>query len=102
MATKKAEEKAVFSIKGMSLANIRKLSDNVIAFSLLGNGLGLYNLRIVEGKKGKFIATPQQQGKDKKWYNIYAVYFSAEDQEKIIKAVEAKMPEEEEEPEIDF
>lgn len=93
MATKKNEEKPVFNIKGMRIANVRKVGEKVICFSLLGNGLGLYNLRVVSGSKGKFIGSPQSKGKDDAWYDQYAVYFSEEDQKKVIAAVEKKLEE---------
>ncbi|MFA5089931.1 MAG: SpoVG family protein [Candidatus Omnitrophota bacterium] len=35
-------------------------------------GLIIKGLRIVDGKKGLFLAMPRQQGKDGRWYN--AVY----------------------------
>lgn len=99
MSKKTTTEKPTFSIKGMKLGNVRKLSDKVIAFSLLGNGLGLYNLKVVSGAKGNFIATPQTKASNGEWYNQYAVYFSDEDQKKIIKSVKAKLKEEEEDEE---
>ena len=91
MATK--NEKPNFNIKGMKVSNVRRLSDTVICFSLLGNGLGLYNLRIVNGSKGKFIGSPQTKGKDGSWYDQYAVYFAEDDAKKIIAAVEGKLQE---------
>lgn len=87
MAKKTEEKKPDFNIKGMKVANVRQLSDTVIAFSLLGNGLGLYNLKVVDGAKGRFIVVPQTKGKDGAWYNQYAVYLSDDDQKKIIKKV---------------
>ena len=87
MAKKTEEKKTDFNIKGMKVANVRQLSDTVIAFSLLGNGLGLYNLKVVDGAKGRFIVVPQTKGKDGAWYNQYAVYLSDDDQKKIIKKV---------------
>ena len=91
MAAKK--EQPTINIKGMKVEKVRKLSDKVIGFSLLGNGLGLYNLRVVNGAKGKFIGSPQSKGKDGKWYDQYAVYFSEDDAKKVIAAVEAKVEE---------
>ena len=89
-------EKTYLNIKGMKVANVRKLGDKgVISFSLNGNGLGLYNLRIVPSAKGDFISTPQQQGKDGKYYAMYQVYFSPEDEKRVIKAVKDKLPKEE-------
>lgn len=95
MAKKKEtnnQEKVTLNIKGMKLANVRRLSKEVVVFSLLGNGLGLYNLRVVNGQKGKFIAAPQSKGKDGNYYGQYAIYLSDEDQERIIKAVLEKAP----------
>lgn len=91
-ANKAAEEKVFFDIKGMKVTNVRKLSDKAIAFSLLGKGLGLYNLRVVAGKNGDFVASPQTKGKDGNYYSVYAVYISDEDQKKIISAVLKKLP----------
>ena len=104
MATKKetAEQKPVFSIKGMTVANVRKLGENVIAFSLLGNGLGLYNLRVLNGRNGEFVATPQEKGKDEKYHSLYAVYLSEEDEKRVIAAVKGKLPKEEEPKDIPF
>lgn len=91
------KDRVTLNIKGMKLSNVRRLSDKVVAFSLNGNGLGLYNLKVIEGKNGKFIATPQEKAKNGEYYNIYSVYFSEEDEAKIIKAVLDKVPEKKEE-----
>ncbi len=100
MADKKQnKERATLNIKGMKLSNIRRLSEKVVAFSLNGNGLGLYNLKVIEGKNGKFIATPQEKSKSGEYFNIYSVYFSEEDEQKIIKAVLDKVPDKKEEDE---
>lgn len=100
-------EKKYFDVTGMKAINIRRLGKSgVIAFSLLGNGVGFYNLRIVEGKNGEFIAAPQSKGSDGKYYSQYAVYITDEDQARIIKAVKAKAPDpepaEQEDDGIDF
>ena len=93
MATKKNEERVYFDITGMKVSNVRELGKGIIAFSLLGKGLGLYNLRIVNGKNGEFVAVPQEKGKDGNYYNVYNVYLADEDQQKVIKAVKTKLPE---------
>lgn len=88
------KEKVFLNISGMTIGNVRRLSKTVIAFSLLGNGLGLYNMRVVDGKNGKFVAAPQEKGKDGEYYNIYSAYISEEDQKRIIEAVLKKVPDE--------
>lgn len=82
-----------FNIKGMRVGSARRIGNKgTIVFSLLGNGLGLYDLRIVNGANGQFIAAPQQRGKDGKYYAEYAIYLSKEDEERVMKAVIAKLP----------
>ncbi len=102
MAAKGETNKTFFAIKGMKIANVRRLSEKVIAFSLLGNGLGLYNMRIVNSDKGEFVASPQEKGKDGKYYAVYAVYLTDDDQKKIIKAVKEKLPDESTDEDIPF
>lgn len=101
MAKSNKKDQPTFSLKGMKVANVRRLSDTVIAFSLLGNGLGLYNLKVVDGSKGRFIGVPQTKGSDDKWYNQYAVYLSEEDQKKLIKKVDAELEDDDDEDDED-
>lgn len=95
MAEQKTKE--YFSVKGMRVTNVRRIpGTEVITFSLNGNGLGLYNLRIVTGgASGKFIAAPSTKGKDGKYYSQYAIYLSPEDEERVMRAVIDKLPSEE-------
>lgn len=97
MAYKTKEKKEIqntyFDIEGMKVQNVRVLSEDVLAFSLNGKGLGLYNLRVVNGKNGKFVSVPQTKGKDGKWYNQYALYLTDEDQAKLIEQAEALIAE---------
>ena len=88
------QEREYFSIKGMKVTNVREIGaeNPTIFFSLTGKGLGLYNLRIVKGARGSFIASPQQKGKDGKYYDLYSLYLSNEDEERVMKAVIDKLP----------
>lgn len=91
---KEVNEKVFFNLKGMKVMNARRIPNSTtISFSLCGNGLGLYNLRLVKGgPSGAFIATPQSKGKDDKYYPQYALYLSDEDEDRVIKAVIDKLP----------
>lgn len=97
MAYKTKEKKEIqntyFDITDMKVQNVRVLSEDVLAFSLNGNGLGLYNLRVVNGKNGKFVSVPQTKGKDGKWHNQYALYLTDEDQATLIEQAEALISE---------
>lgn len=94
MAKTNNTQRTYLNIKGMKVQNVRRLG-KVLAFTLTGNGLGLYNMRLVNGKNGYFVAPPQVKGNDNNWYNQYAVYLEAEDEEKIIKRVLELVPAEE-------
>ena len=94
MAKTNNTERTYLNIKGMKVQNVRRLG-KVVAFTLTGNGLGLYNMRLVNRKNGYFIAPPQVKGNDNNWYNQYAVYLEAEDEEKIIRRVLELVPAEE-------
>ena len=99
MANKKNENKKpaeYFNISGMHVERVRKIpGSSVITFSLLGKGLGLYNLKIVNGSRGEFIAMPASKGTDGNYYNQFAVYFSDDDASRIISVVKDKLPKEE-------
>lgn len=99
---KQNQEREFFAINGMKVSNVRKIpGTSVISFSLLGHGLGLYNLKIVKGSNGEFIAAPSSKGKDGNYYAQYAVYLSEEDQKKVIGVVKSKLPDDEDEPDPD-
>lgn len=100
-SNEKKNEKPMFKAEGMKVANVRRLSDTVVAFSLLGAGLGLYGLKVIDGSKGKFIATPSQKGKDGKYYDVYAVYFDEKVAKAIIKKVESMIEDADEDDEED-
>lgn len=99
MANKKNDNKKpaeYFSISGMRVERVRKIpGSSIITFSLLGKGLGLYNLKIVNGSRGEFIAMPATKGTDGNYYNQFAVYFSDDDAARIIGVVKDKLPKEE-------
>lgn len=91
MAKKKIEEKGYLSLAGLSVGHVRKVSEKIITFTLAGKGVALYNMRMIEGARGTFIAPPAHKGNDGKWYDDYAVYFSPEDQKRIAEAVVAQL-----------
>lgn len=94
-STEKSTEKEYFSITGMKVTNVRRIGDTgIISFSLQGKGLGLYNLKIVKGAHGEFIAAPSTKGKDGAWYPQYAVYLTDDDAKRVIGVVKDKLPSE--------
>lgn len=91
MATKKAEaEKVYFNIgENWEVDNVRVLDFGTF-FTLRLDGLTLYNLRVVPGGKNydTFIASPEEKGRDGKYYKLFNLYLDDDDTEEIIAAVE--------------
>ena len=82
-----------FTVKGMRVTNARRIpGSSTVSFSLVGKGIGLYNLRLVNSANGAFISTPSTKGKDNKYYPQYALYLTKEDEEKVIKKVIELLP----------
>lgn len=86
-------EKKYFNVKGNNgrVENVRLISDKVACFTLKCDGVSFYNLKVVDGRKGQFIAVPSQKGQDGKYYNQYGLYLSDEDAADIIDCVIAKV-----------
>ncbi len=74
-----------------SIKNVRLVSDKLVTFTLRGDGVSLYNVRLVEGSNGRFITASQHKGSDGKWYNDYGLYISEDDQKKLIDEVLAQL-----------
>lgn len=62
-------------------------NDNVL-FDLELNGVRIYGLSVIAGRNGDFIAFPQRQGKDGKYYSIAWAKLSEEDTKDILAEVE--------------
>ncbi len=58
----------------ISVERIYRLPENgpVKAFVdlTIDNALLIKGIRILDGKKGLFVSMPQEQGKDKRWYDL--------------------------------
>ena len=93
MGFKKNEnsEKTYLEVGKYAIKNVRMVSDTLVTFTLRGDGVSLYNVRLVEGTKGSFISASQHKGSDGKWYNDYGLYISKDDQKKLIDEVLAQL-----------
>ena len=75
---------------GYTIRNTRYISNTCIGFSLDIKGLVLYNLRVVDGRNGLFLAMPSDKGSDGNYYPKYNLYLTEEDSKALIdKVVEA-------------
>ena len=67
--------------------NARVVTDDLITFTLKCHGFSLYNMKLVNGKKGYFITPPSVKGSNSAYYNQYAIYLSEEDEKSLIDSV---------------
>lgn len=81
--------KSYLSIEGATVQACHLISDRICVFTLNVPGATFLNLKVVDGKNGEFIAMPQSKGRDGQYYDLYRVYLSEKDAQRIISAVEA-------------
>lgn len=82
------DDKPKLNIKGATVSGCRFLSDKVIAFTLNLPGLALYNMKVICGKNGMFVAPPQNKSnKSDRWVDAVGVWLSERDEYDIAQAV---------------
>lgn len=79
--------KSCLSIEDATVQACHLISDMVCVFTLNVPGATFLNLKVVNGKNGEFIAMPQSKGRDGQYHDLYRVYFSEKDTQRIIDAV---------------
>lgn len=67
--------------------NARVVTDDLITFTLKCHGFSLYNMKLVNGKKGYFITPPSVKSSNGAYYNQYAIYLSEKDEKDLIDSV---------------
>lgn len=93
---KRNEEKKMRDFEVVSARSWKGKDGKEVVFftmKLEVNGLDLvfYDLTVQEGKKGDFIAVPSKKGKDGKFYSIYYLNLTDEEQTDIMKQIEGKL-----------
>ena len=90
-ATKKSEttERKYIMINSIVIPekNVRVVSGkngDMVFFTLVLNGVTIYNCRVATGKNGDFISFPQNKGKDGKYYSVAYAPISPESEKKIL------------------
>lgn len=81
--------KSYLSIAGATVQACHLISDRICVFTLNVPGATFLNLKVVDGKNGEFIAMPQSKGRDGQYYDLYRIYLSEKDAQRVIAAVEA-------------
>lgn len=75
-------------VNSFSVEKPRQLKSGAVAFDLTLNGIKIYGVMVVEGKKGDFLSFPQRAGNDGKYYSIVWCPLTQQDQDNIISEVE--------------
>lgn len=81
--------KSYLSIEGATVQACHLISDRICVFTLNVPGATFLNLKVVDGKNGEFIAMPQSKSREGQYYDLYRVYLSEKDAQRVISAVEA-------------
>lgn len=82
------DDRPTLNLTGASIQAAYQLSDTCVVFTLNIPGASLRDMRLIEKKAGGyFISTPQVKGKDGQYHDRFLVYLSAEDEQRVIKAV---------------
>lgn len=91
--SKNQKERTYINLNDWEVTSPRVITDTFITFTLRGksNGVSLYGMRLFETRNGKqMIRCPQSeymQNGEKRYSDQYAVYISAEDEEKLMSMV---------------
>lgn len=70
------------------VSRAKQFDDGKIVFDMIVNDVSIYGCRLIEGKKGNFVAFPQRKGKDGKYYRHAYVKLSGEDVANIVAQIE--------------
>ena len=76
----------MIEVKNMFKLNKKDSSLKAYVAVVLDEKLLLKGIKVVEGKDGLFVAMPQQQGKDGKWYET-VTFLTSEAKEALQEAV---------------
>ena len=81
-------DRPTLNLTGATIQAACQLSDTCVVFTLNIPGASLRDMRLIEKKAGGyFISTPQVKGNDGQYHDRFIVYLSAEDEQRVIKAV---------------
>ena len=89
--TKKSEERKTIEVRSVEVSRVRATTNGTVFFTLVLNGVTIYDCRAIEGKNGDFVAFPSEKGKDGKYYSKVYAPLSDEDNAAIIAEVEKQL-----------
>lgn len=93
---KVTEAKECIEITSCAVKDVRVIESkkgDFIPFTLILNGVTIYNCHVASGKNGDFISFPQTKGKEDKYYNVAYAPLSDDDTKMILDEVQAQLDE---------
>lgn len=91
---KKESTKEYCKVDTVKVENVRVVDTSkgdLVFFNLTINGVTIYSCRVVNGANGDFISSPQQKGKDGKYYNMVYVALSPDDSKLILDDIQEQL-----------
>lgn len=70
-----------------SVRRVKEFKDGGIVFDLNVDDITIYGCRVIQGKKGDFIAFPQRKGGDGKYYSHVYLALTDEEIQEILEKV---------------
>ena len=94
--TKEQGEREFCEVRSHEVKNVRVVdgkNGDLVFFTLVINGVIIYNCRVATGKNGDFISFPQYKGSNGTYYNDAYVALSDEDSKKILADIQKAIDE---------
>ena len=70
-----------------SVRRVKEFKDGGIVFDLYVDDITIYGCRVIQGKKGDFVAFPQRKGGDGKYYSHVYLALTEEETQDILEKV---------------
>ena len=70
-----------------SVRRAKEFNDGGIVFDLNVDDITIYGCRVIQGKKGDFVAFPQRKGGDGKYYSYVYLALTEEETQEILEKV---------------
>lgn len=89
--TQGSTQKNAEKVRDFEVLRTKMWDNGGVSADLKINGVSIYGVRVVEGKKGDFLSFPQRKGSDGKYYHIAYFPLCEEDQRAILSEIERKL-----------
>lgn len=86
-------EREYIEVREVEVKNVRVNGKNgdLVFFTLVLNGVTIYNCRVATGKNGDFISFPQYKGTNGTYYNNVYAALSEEDSAQILEMIQKEL-----------